>query len=115
MAHFPSLSDWRGILRWIATTLFALFIGTLAEENVRYVAEQEHWNEILMSGIRIMPDLHFYMETKGFWFFFGLTAGIAAACGLFGLSRRRSQNSLGVLMTLRSYSILQLSLLMKQS
>jgi hypothetical protein len=66
-------------LRWIATVGATFCITIIAEENIRYFAEKQQWNELLTKAIELLPDLSALTERNYTWFGFGLFTGIAVA------------------------------------
>ncbi|SRR6266478_5982059 len=77
---FHGPDDWhpRTVVRWIFTGLTALLVGIIVEENIRYVAQERHWNEFLSHGLEAMPDLAPLLETRWFWWLFGASLGASA-------------------------------------
>jgi hypothetical protein len=81
MIEFHGPNSWTlgGVLRWGATVVLTLCIGVLAEENLRHLIEEHHWNEALSHVVDMLPDLSSLLENKLFWLLAGLSAGIALA------------------------------------
>jgi hypothetical protein len=77
--HFHGPKNWRPrtIIHWVFTGLAAFLAGVILEENVRYLAAERHWNEFLSKGLAAVPDLAPLLETKWFWWTFGVVCGVA--------------------------------------
>ena len=69
------------MVRWAAAVIVALFVITIAEDNVRTLAEEKHWNQYLGVALRAVPDLS--KLTGSWWFIFGFGLAIGIAIGLW--------------------------------
>jgi hypothetical protein len=83
MFHLSGPRSWTllGLLRWAATGVVGLFCVAIAEDNVRYLAEEKHWNEYLSAAIKAAPDAA--QLTGSHWFWLGSGVGIGIAFGLW--------------------------------
>src|SRR6266446_1924609 len=73
----------RQLIRWIATSLVSLCMLVAVEPvihvNVEHLAKERHWDEFLAKWWPEVPDLSPLIETRWFWFCFGVSVGIALA------------------------------------
>jgi hypothetical protein len=88
MVHLHGPKSWGplGLLRWMASGLVALFIvlfiEPLAEVNVHRLAEDRHWDNILVRVADTMPDLAFIRDSYWAWLVAGFCGGLACALWL---------------------------------
>jgi len=80
----PSPKSWTflGIVRWLSTAIATVLIGGIADENVRHLAEERHWDDLLTRALARMPDLSPLFVRYYFWFGFGVSVGLAGALWL---------------------------------
>ncbi len=71
-----------GIVRWVATGGVGSAAVLLLEENLRHYYEEKHWNRWLSEGLATMPDLSGIVDSRWFWFFMGISLGIAVVSWL---------------------------------
>jgi hypothetical protein len=73
----------RQLIRWIATSFVSLGMLVAVEPvihvNVEHLAKERHWDEFLANWLPEVPDLSPLLETRWFWFCFGVSVGIALA------------------------------------
>jgi hypothetical protein len=95
MAHTKKSEKWtvRSAVRVGATSVATLLFVIFVEENLRYLIEEEHWNRGLAKGLAYMPDLSGLLDTKVFWFLFGLTCGVSISLWIVKLFPERAVSS----------------------
>jgi hypothetical protein len=102
----------RSTIRFATTTVVGAFVIVIAEENVRHLAEEKHWNEFLTWGLSAMPDLTPILDTHGFWFLFGLATGISAALWIVKYFPERRVHGQRLLETLKGSKLIAAGILL---